>query len=459
MTSAFIIDVQPQLQQDPNEETAALLRVLIHKLDNTTFGGGVPPVPQWSGPSHTIVQVQAMLYASLAASLLSAFLAMLGKQWLNRYASIDMRGTAVERSQNRQRKLNGIIVWYFDHIMESLPLMLQFALLLLGCALSCYIWEINTTVASVLIGVTSFGVICYAFILVAGTASVSCPYQTPGAQILRYLWQKASDYSKFFAIKGSTIQRPGAHLGPEQELDREATGLNFHCILWMLQTSLDRRVILSALRSLELVVELPGFKTAIAVECFNILVGCISVSNEGRVVVLRGSEELAESVTTCLLGGLSHLVIMDPASKVLEEMRQRFRRLFPSMTDLQDLPFNHTLRAVTGLLYRHDYHENLGWKVGKSSTLENIVLVNSVVRVVWSRYQVPDDWMEAPHWGSCSRFDYLLQDPQLPASVIAHCLSIVAIELGCDVPESDVETQDKRYARLPNGMAPFLTTC
>jgi len=127
-----------------------------------------------------------MLYASLAASLFAAFLAMLGKQWLNRYASTDMRGSAIERSQNRQRKLNGIVTWYFDHVMESLPLMLQIALLLLGCALSNYLWGVDITTASVVLGVTSLGAISYLFVVVAGTASVSCPYQTPGARILRY---------------------------------------------------------------------------------------------------------------------------------------------------------------------------------------------------------------------------------------------------------------------------------
>ena len=185
VTSAFIIEVNSQLQPDPNEETAALLRVLIHKVDNTTFGDDVPSIPQWTGPPHTIVQVQAILFASLAASLFSAFLAMLGKQWVNRYASIDMRGSAIERSRNRQRKLDGVASWYFDLVMESLPLMLQVALLLLGFALSRYLWEINITVASVVLGVTSFGVLFFFFIVVAGAAFASCPYQTPGAQILR----------------------------------------------------------------------------------------------------------------------------------------------------------------------------------------------------------------------------------------------------------------------------------
>jgi hypothetical protein len=134
-----------------------------------------------------MIQVQAMLYASLAASLFSAFLAMLGKQWLNRYASTDMRGTGIERSQDRQRKLHGIVTWYFDHVMESLPVMLQVALLLFGCALSRYLWEIDVTVACVVLGVTALGVIFYAFVVVAGTASASCPYQTPGARILRHI--------------------------------------------------------------------------------------------------------------------------------------------------------------------------------------------------------------------------------------------------------------------------------
>ena len=134
-----------------------------------------------------IVEVQLILFTSLVASLLSAFPEMLGKQWLNQYASIDVRGSAVERSQNRQRKLDGIVSWYFDYVMEPLPLMLQAGRLLLGCALSRYLWEINTTVASIVIGVTSSGVFFFLFIAVAGAASPSCPYQTPAAHILRHI--------------------------------------------------------------------------------------------------------------------------------------------------------------------------------------------------------------------------------------------------------------------------------
>ena len=65
--------------------------------------------------------------------------------------------------------------------------MLQAALLLLGVALSRYLWEVDITIASVVLGVTSLGVIFYIFIIIAGTASNDCPYQTPFSRIFRYV--------------------------------------------------------------------------------------------------------------------------------------------------------------------------------------------------------------------------------------------------------------------------------
>jgi len=187
VTSAFIIVVHSEFQPNLNEETNALIRVMIYTMNSTAFGGEAPTVPQRTGTPPPMVQVQAILVASFCVSLLSALLAMLGKQWLNRCAPVNIRGTIVERSRYRQRKLDGIANWYFDYVMESLPLMLQGALLLLGCALSRYLWEYNTTVASVVVGVTSFGVLFYLFIVIAGVASVNCPYQTPAADFLRHI--------------------------------------------------------------------------------------------------------------------------------------------------------------------------------------------------------------------------------------------------------------------------------
>ena len=119
-------------------------------------------------------------------SLLAAFVAMLGKQWLNRYLR-HTGGSMIERCGDRQRKFDGLERWPFRLCMESLPIMLQIALLLLACGLSQYVWSVNTSVACVIVTFTVFGVLFYIGIVAAGTSSYECPFQTPVSIGFRYL--------------------------------------------------------------------------------------------------------------------------------------------------------------------------------------------------------------------------------------------------------------------------------
>ena len=119
-------------------------------------------------------------------SLSAAFIAMLGKQWLNRYLR-HTGGSTVERCADRQRKSDGLERWPFRLFIDSLPLMLQIALLLLACGLSRYMWSINTSVARVVISLTALGLLFYIGIVAAGTSSYECPFQTPASEVLRYL--------------------------------------------------------------------------------------------------------------------------------------------------------------------------------------------------------------------------------------------------------------------------------
>ena len=88
----------------------------------------------------------ALLYMSLSTSVL-------GKQWLNRYIR-RQGGSAAERCGDRQRKLNGLQRWPFGIVIESLPI-LQLSLLLLGAALSRFLWGVNRMVASIVTGFTT----------------------------------------------------------------------------------------------------------------------------------------------------------------------------------------------------------------------------------------------------------------------------------------------------------------
>ena len=514
VASAFIIQVDPQLKPDSGDETAALLRVLIYKIDNTSFGNDVPTLPQWTGPPRAMVDVQTTLFASLALSLLSAFLAMLGKQWLNRYDSTDMRGSAIERSQNRQRKLDGIVTWSFDPVMESLPLMLQVALLLLGCALSRYLWDTSITVASVVLGITSFGALFYVFIVAAGTAFESCPYQTPASRVLHYLGPKLhldipsvissvvgnairgsitirfideamrdvlrgwsrGDVLAILAILAFLIlgvplaftvdvsllgrgavqallalpvgilrltqrayyQLQGMCSSLKRSLSQQTTPPELRCILWTLQTSLDKPVHLSTLKRLATMPDLTGLEPSLIADCFNIFVGCLGFSN-GKVVVIQGLEQLATVSAKCFLLTFRHLRTMDPASSVLATVRRRYDRTFPFDTDFRGLSFYCTIIEIHALVSKDGNPRNFEWDYYKPPGRELAPFSRHMAEVAQVEHQDGD----VPRWILLFAFRCLSLAPPPPASVTEDCLTIIATNLGCRL--SDFMTLDEKY--------------
>ena len=517
VTSAFIIEVHSHLQPDPNDETAALLRVLIHKVDNTTFGNDPPTIPQWTGPPQTIVQVQAILLASLAASLLSAFLAMLGKQWLNQYVSTDMRGTAIERSQNRQRKLDGVVTWYFDHVMDALPLMLQIALLLLGCALSRYLWGIDITVASVVLSVTLLGITFYAFIIVAGTVSESCPYQTPGARFFRHIFltilpsafrpARSAIHRLFIFVSPKLhylaqnsfccrllvelwsslrqpwspmwigipfvflISLPGSlimdfcFLGPGMLLitfgwmvrrlvtvvvragyrwfittspkmhgfDRKIIALDVQCVSWMLQTSLDKSDHLSALEHLEPLMSTPtDFDPALVAYCFDAFIGCINVGNCEVEAVVQGLEQLANVSAMCFFHTVSYLSILDPTSRVLKDVIHRYNKVFPANIDFRGHRFSHIMNAVHKVFIPSIDRRYFVWDGYKPSRDEHTVLAQALIKLAQSGYERSQQ-TKVPCLILRFALYSLSLDPPPPIPVAADCLSIIAVDLDCDI--------------------------
>ena len=78
--------------------------------------------------------------------------------------------------------------------MESLPVMLQFSLLLFGIAIVVYLWELNVSVAEVVLGITSIGLTFYACIAVAATIWSDCPFKTP----LSFLLPKILPWARGF---------------------------------------------------------------------------------------------------------------------------------------------------------------------------------------------------------------------------------------------------------------------
>ena len=208
MASAFIIDIQSELSPDYEQANNILLEMLLNATTGTLPANYMASIPRWTGPDPVIVQVECILYATLCATLLAAFLAMLGKQWLSRYKESETRGSAADKSRLRERKLTGIETWKFHFVMESLPVILQCALVLLGFALSRYLWEVNSSVSSVVIAFAGFGFLFYFFIVTASVFSFNCPFQTPLSLFLRFVVRLATPHLQNLQKIIGPIQRP-----------------------------------------------------------------------------------------------------------------------------------------------------------------------------------------------------------------------------------------------------------
>ena len=163
------------------------LQAILQTLQHPVPAGGGPLPPVSTTPPRVYTDVSILLYTSLTTSLLAAFLAMLGKQWINRYIR-HQGGSVSERCEDRQRKLDGLEWWKFRIVIEIPPVLLQLSLLLLVVGLSLYLWKLKRIVAWVVIISTIPGAVFYMGIVFAGTLSYACPFQTPLSLILRYLW-------------------------------------------------------------------------------------------------------------------------------------------------------------------------------------------------------------------------------------------------------------------------------
>ena len=192
IASSFIALITPGLQPDPTELTNSLLLRILQQ--DTSFGGVNPLAPISDVPTG-VVRVQSILFASLSITLLVAFIAVLGKQWIMYYTRVTTFGNIVDRGKERQVKLAGFEKWGFRFVMELLPVMLQSALLLFGVALVIYLWILDVSAARVVLVVTSTGLAFYTCIAVAATIYSDCPFKTPLSVLLRKVPSRAKEFT------------------------------------------------------------------------------------------------------------------------------------------------------------------------------------------------------------------------------------------------------------------------
>ena len=418
----------------------------------------------WTGPDSTVVHAQAVLFSSLAISLLAALIAMLSKQWLSRYSK--SHGSITDRGRDRQRKFKGVTSWHFNLIIECLPLLLQAALLLFGYAISIYLFTINNTVAAVAIAFTSFGLLFYFLIVFAATLSYNCPFQTPLSLFLRFLF-RLKDKDKNYLEQAWSWLKPmfrlccsGGHHAPEEDRGDHvelAMGgpfpqpprlagwttwgnyvLDTECIGWLSQRSRSTEVVVAIAGLIPEIIWYDSMGASPLKQLYDIMLECFDSSSKPPALIPKLKEKAYLSAKA-----LVHLAVQ---RKGIESERDA----------LQSISMKHsTIRS-----WNCDGDQNLESTLGM---VDRVFKDDNLPPICWEQlsFTVPHQtWMgytlrcyawralgnNKPLPGDVKQFvlHSLRPVPPPPDPVVAECLHIIGLVLRITFQNYDHQTIGER---------------
>jgi hypothetical protein len=166
-----------------------LIKIVAEGPDAVSDINGLPSSTDY--PSST-VWIQTLAYANLSFSVLAAFGAVMGKQWLNSFKSLRVQGPLEERGFQRQKRLDGLEYWHLQTVLRAFLVLLQISLLLFGLSLSANMWTQQRTISSVIITATALGILFYVATIVISVLHPDSPFQTAGSVIAGAVSRKIS---------------------------------------------------------------------------------------------------------------------------------------------------------------------------------------------------------------------------------------------------------------------------
>ena len=170
------------------------------------------------------------------------------------------------------------------------------------------------------------------------------------------------------------------------------------------------------------------------------LLGYVDVDHS-RVTENPGLKQGVRAASLCLLRALSGV---DPISSVLEDIRKRYAAVVPPDANFEGLLCYHAINAIHTVLVTRRKGWSFSWMDYNPCAQEHVFFANALVQVAHKER----------HNGKVPRrilrfvVRSMSQDPPSSISVVINCLTIIAIDLGCDISEDDARNLDERYAPL-----------
>ncbi|KAG8939241.1 hypothetical protein FRC03_006421 [Tulasnella sp. 419] len=224
INTAFIMESYKDLQPNPADITNDLLRILIsHNLNNLTIS------PEESRPrsrNSAAVHINSIFFFSLSLSLSAAFGAVTVRQWLTEYSNDGAIIAPHMKGRRRQARYQGLKTWNLQLVIEFLPMLLQFSLLLFLIGVVDFLWEWDRKVATLQLFLLCAGLTVYGVTVVIGIGVPSSPFQTP---VTRYVSRHYYEISPALGSvlnnfkKGINIKRVLDHTYQAQRRGQESS--------------------------------------------------------------------------------------------------------------------------------------------------------------------------------------------------------------------------------------------
>ena len=161
---------------------------------------------------------------------------------------------------------------------------------------------------------------------------------------------------------------------------------------------------------------------------FSILAICIRISNE-RATITQGLGQLAAASVGCIFHTLYHLTATGPLI-IPEDIYRDYCKVVPHRTLFTGLPFHHKMIMVHAFIIGEWSSRYMWCNEDRPSDHEHIRFAQGIAELAWVIYQ---QHQNVPSWIFGFTFNSLFLDPLPSPSIVANCLKVIAISLGCDV--------------------------
>ncbi|KAG9045453.1 hypothetical protein FS837_006296 [Tulasnella sp. UAMH 9824] len=151
------------MSPDPTGTTQDLIRELIRLSSNSTLTPDTDLKPAPFSPTPDAILVNQLFTGSLTCSLVAAFFAVLGKQWIACYKKRGGGGVEKQRWEQLKRSM-AAERWHLLGVLDTVvPVLLQIALLIFAIGLILYLRTLSNEVAYVTVALVAVTVAAFFF--------------------------------------------------------------------------------------------------------------------------------------------------------------------------------------------------------------------------------------------------------------------------------------------------------